>query len=132
MKGDPPLIRQWTLLQRLSARRLGLTVRELAAEAEVGEKTIRRDLDRLRSVGFPLQDQAGDNGLKRWRLETLPREAQPGYTIETFPKAVREQFLENYRKQYPEQRATADAIRPKNQEEYLPPRGYDDHRDHRT
>jgi hypothetical protein len=59
-----------------------------------------------------------------------PRESEPGYTIDTFSKPVREQFLENYRKQYPEQRATADAIRPKDQEEYLPPRGYDDHRDH--
>jgi predicted dehydrogenase len=63
-------------------------------------------------------------------LAKTPRETEPGYTIDTFPKDVRERFLEDYRKQYPAQRPTADAIRPKAQEEYLPPRGYDDHREH--
>ena len=41
-----------------------------------------------------------------------PRESEPGYTIDTFPKAVQEQFLKEYREKYPAQRATADAIRP--------------------
>jgi predicted dehydrogenase len=59
-----------------------------------------------------------------------PAETEPGYMIDTFPKAVQEKFLEEYRKKYPQQRPTADAIRPKDQDEYLPPRGYNDHLDH--
>jgi predicted dehydrogenase len=59
-----------------------------------------------------------------------PREAAPGYTIDTFPKNVQEEFLKQYREKYPSQRATADAMRPKLNEEYLPPRGYNDHLDH--
>ena len=59
-----------------------------------------------------------------------PRESEPGYTIDTFPKAVQEQFLKEYREKYPAQRATADAIRPQAEETYNPPRGYSDHREH--
>jgi predicted dehydrogenase len=59
-----------------------------------------------------------------------PRQSEPGYTINTFPKAVQEKFLAEYRKKYPAQRATADAMRPKGEEEYLPPPGYNDHLDH--
>jgi predicted dehydrogenase len=59
-----------------------------------------------------------------------PRESEPGYTVDTFPKAMQEQFLEKYYKQYPKQSANADSIRPKNEDKYMPPRGYSDHRDH--
>ncbi|MEJ7606480.1 MAG: Gfo/Idh/MocA family oxidoreductase [Bryobacteraceae bacterium] len=59
-----------------------------------------------------------------------PREAEPGYTIDTFPKDVQQDFLKKYREQYPQQRASADAIRPQGDERYLPPRGYSDHLDH--
>jgi predicted dehydrogenase len=59
-----------------------------------------------------------------------PRESEPGYTIETFPKAVQEQFLEQYREKYPPSRPTADAMRPQGEDTYLPPRGYSDHLDH--
>lgn len=59
-----------------------------------------------------------------------PREAEPGYTIDTFPKDVREQFLKEYRDKYPTQKASADAIRPQAEERYDAPRGYNDHREH--
>ena len=59
-----------------------------------------------------------------------PREAEPGYTVDTFPKAIQEEFLKRYHEQYPITRATADAIRPQAEDRYLPPRGYSDHRDH--
>jgi hypothetical protein len=59
-----------------------------------------------------------------------PRETEPGYTISTFPKAVQEQFLKEYREKYPPQTPTADAIRPQAEDKYLPPRGYSDHLDH--
>ncbi|TWU03709.1 DeoR family transcriptional regulator [Neorhodopirellula pilleata] len=42
------------LLRRLAASRLGLNVEELASGFEVSSKTIRRDLERFRSAGFPL------------------------------------------------------------------------------
>jgi predicted dehydrogenase len=59
-----------------------------------------------------------------------PRESEPGYEINTFSKKVQEQFLEKYLKQYPKTAANADSIRPKNEDKYMPPRGYSDHRDH--
>jgi len=59
-----------------------------------------------------------------------PRESEPGYTIDTFPKPVREEFLRRHREKYPQVKATADAIRPLTEERYNPPRGYSDHLDH--
>lgn len=63
-------------------------------------------------------------------VSKTPREAEPGYTIETFPKAVQDQFLKEYNDKYPKQRASADAIRPQSEDKYLPPPGYSDHLDH--
>ena len=63
-------------------------------------------------------------------LTRQPREAEPGYTIDTFAKSTQEEFLKNYRKQYPQQRPSADAMRPQGEERFLPPRGYSDHLDH--
>jgi len=63
-------------------------------------------------------------------LSNAPPEAEPGYTIGTFPKAVQEQFLKQYREKYPEIRPSADAVRPDKQLRYQPPEGYDAHREH--
>src|SRR5437773_6781075 len=41
-----------------------------------------------------------------------PRESEPGFTIDTFPKSVQEDFLKKYYTQYPRTNPTADAIRP--------------------
>jgi predicted dehydrogenase len=59
-----------------------------------------------------------------------PRETEPGYTIETFPKAVQDEFLKEYREKYPVIRATADSIRPTGEEKFVPPEDYSDHSDH--
>jgi predicted dehydrogenase len=59
-----------------------------------------------------------------------PRETEPGYTIETFPKAVQEAFLKDYHRQYPPQTPNADRMRPQQEDKYLPPHGYSDHLDH--
>lgn len=64
------LTRQWTLLKLLSARRYGVTVEEMAREMQVSDKTIRRDLDLFRRVGFPIEDESGDHGKKTWKLST--------------------------------------------------------------
>ena len=59
-----------------------------------------------------------------------PRESEPGYTIDTFPKSTQEEFLKKYREQYPRANQSADAIRPNVEDRYLPPQGYSDHRQH--
>ncbi len=63
-------------------------------------------------------------------LAKQPRETEPGYTIDTFPEAVQREFLKQYEQKYPKQRPNADAMRPNEEEHYLPPRGYSDHLEH--
>ncbi|MEX2118174.1 MAG: WYL domain-containing protein [Pirellulales bacterium] len=68
MTSAAPLFRQWLLLRTLSARHGGVAVRELAAELEVNDKTVRRDLELFRNLGFPLEETVADHGRKLWRL----------------------------------------------------------------
>jgi predicted dehydrogenase len=63
-------------------------------------------------------------------VSKTPRETEPGYTIETFPKALQEEFLADYHKKYPPQRPNADSMRPQQEEKFLPPPHYSDHLDH--
>jgi len=63
-------------------------------------------------------------------VSKTPRESEPGYTIDTFPKPTQEQFLKKYYEEHPRTTPTADAIRPQVEDRYLPPQGYSDHRDH--
>jgi predicted DNA-binding transcriptional regulator YafY len=67
MNEDVPVVRHWRLLRILTARRFGMAVRGLAQELEVDEKTIRRDLERLRGLGFPLTCTRGARAKKLWR-----------------------------------------------------------------
>ncbi len=59
-----------------------------------------------------------------------PNESEPGHTADTFSKAIEDQILREYRQKYPQQRPTADAMRPLADDRYLPPRGYSDWLDH--
>jgi hypothetical protein len=68
-----------------------------------------------------------DNGVT---VSKQPREAEPGYTVDTFTDAMQKRFLEEYRKQYPTLPMNADSIRPQGEEKYLPPHGYSDHLNH--
>jgi predicted dehydrogenase len=61
------------------------------------------------------------------RLEKAPPEREPGYGVGTFPKAVQEEFIRQYRAKYPAQEKPAAQIEP---EIFTPPKGYDAHRDH--
>ena len=63
-----PLIRQWKLLELLSSKPSGFTVRELTEAAGTSEKTIRRDLILLRKVGFDLAESVGPHGRKSWHV----------------------------------------------------------------
>ncbi len=61
-----------------------------------------------------------------------PQEREPGFTIDTFPKAGQETFLKQYRAKYPPQDPKADSMRANGEERYLPPPRYNDHLDHHT
>ena len=85
MPDESPLVRQWILLRMLSARRYGATVREMAEETGVSEKTIRRDLQTFQRVGFPLVESVRDHGRKQWHIEHSS--GQPPLTF-TFDEAI--------------------------------------------
>ncbi|WLD12860.1 HTH domain-containing protein [Planctellipticum variicoloris] len=68
MSDSAQLIRQWTLLRLLFARRHGATLKELAADAGVSQKTILRDLKLLRRLAFPIEETVGEHGRKHWRM----------------------------------------------------------------
>jgi predicted dehydrogenase len=63
-------------------------------------------------------------------VSKTPRETEPGYTVDTFPKALQEEYLADYHKKYPPQRPNADSMRPQQEEKFLPPPHYSDHLDH--
>jgi predicted dehydrogenase len=63
-------------------------------------------------------------------LSRTPREAAPGYAINTFSDAMQKEFMKEYEAKFPPQRANADAMRPQDEEKFLPPPGYNDHLDH--
>ncbi len=80
-----PLVRQWILLRSLCARRYGTTVKELAGELGVGEKTIRRDIKAFQTAGFPIIETVGQFGRKSYRID--PEKSQPGMSF-AFDEAV--------------------------------------------
>ena len=63
-------------------------------------------------------------------LSKHPREAEPGYTIDTFTFDEQKKFLAEYREKYPKRPAQADSMRPEAEERFTPPAGYNDHVDH--
>lgn len=84
--------------------------------------------------GFGLRF-VGSEGVMTVGYNTLtvtrhPREAEPGYTIGTFPQAVQDRFLKEYRAKYPEMRPSADAMRPDREDVFTPPRDHSPHMDH--
>ena len=95
MPDETSMLRQWKLIRMLSARRYGLTIREMAREMNVGDRTIRRDLNLFRSVGFRLEETTGDRGCKTWQI--AGEQGNPPLTF-TFEEAAAlymgRQFLE--------------------------------------
>ena len=57
-------------------------------------------------------------------VTSTPRESRPGYDLESFPSGVKEQFLIDYKAKYPEQKPTADSMRPATSFSYKLPPGY--------
>jgi predicted dehydrogenase len=65
-------------------------------------------------------------GMSSLTVSKTPRETEPGYTIDTFPKAVREQYMKDYRAKYPE----SHAIQPESETRFNAPAGFNAHLDH--
>ncbi|MEO8663376.1 MAG: Gfo/Idh/MocA family oxidoreductase [Bryobacteraceae bacterium] len=63
-------------------------------------------------------------------LSKVPREKEPGFTVETFSKGVRDQYLKAYYEKYPQRAQTLGTMEATADEKFLPPRDYSDHRDH--
>jgi predicted dehydrogenase len=63
-------------------------------------------------------------------VSRVPREKEPGYTIDTFSKPIREQFLKEYRAKYPPEAVTAAGLGAQREEKYSSPAGYDAHQAH--
>jgi len=59
-------------------------------------------------------------------LSRKPRPKEPGYSIDTFPLALQQQILEEYRTKYPPQNGVSST----SDEVYSPPSGYSDQYDH--
>jgi len=79
MSEETPLVRQWILLRMLSALHHGATVKELASEMGVSQKTIRRDLECFQQAGFPLCESVEDHGRKKWHVQS--DRSQPGLSF---------------------------------------------------
>ena len=69
MADQLPLVRQWILLRMLCSRHYGVTIKDMVHELNVGEKTIRRDLETFRAAGFPLTEVVGEFGRKNWHID---------------------------------------------------------------
>ena len=92
MSESPQLVRQWKLLRLFEASRTGYTVQELVREAEMSDKTIRRDIKVLQTV-FPIDEIVGERGLKRFRMKPLAE--QVGFTVtDLLSIHMSRQFLE--------------------------------------
>jgi predicted dehydrogenase len=59
-------------------------------------------------------------------LARRPRPKEPGYTIETFPEAMQQRILREYRAKYPDRQE----LRPGSEEVFAAPSGYNDGYDH--
>jgi proteasome accessory factor B len=66
------VIRQWQMLRAIESSRVGVTIHELAGEAGVSTRTIRRDLQALQEAGFAIFDEGEEHDTKRWKLNAQP------------------------------------------------------------
>jgi predicted DNA-binding transcriptional regulator YafY len=78
MARNRQLVRQLTILRSLDCR-IGRTLRELAEDARVTTRTIRRDLEALQEAGIPLVDETVESDVgdlqRRWRALDWRKEA---------------------------------------------------------
>src|SRR5215469_9456306 len=81
------------------------------------------------SEGFTFVGSEGtmEIGWDGLTVTRVPREADPGYTIESFPKAMQEQIMAEHRKTYPPY-SGQDSLG--GSEKFVAPKGYSDSYDH--
>lgn len=70
--GGPAGARRHAILRELLATTTWVTTRRLAARAGVTQRTIHRDIAKLRSAGVPIEGEAG----RGMRLEALGADAE--------------------------------------------------------
>ncbi len=76
------VIRQWKILRAVESARAGITIHQLARDADVTTRTIRRDLQALQEAGFAIFDEGEENETKKWKLDTQPfRSVQEGLSV---------------------------------------------------
>ena len=68
-------------------------------------------------------------GMSSLTLVKQPRDAAPGYRIDTFAKATQERFLREYRERYPPPPAGQPKPAP-TEERFVPPQGHNAHLEH--
>lgn len=76
------LSRQWQLLTILGSAANGVTLRSLADQTHVCDRTIRRDLAFMQTVGIPLVETKGDFGRKYWSLQDADKLLKLCFTLE--------------------------------------------------
>jgi len=62
------ILRQWNLLRMLQSRGEGVPLSQLAADADVSERTIQRDFEILQELGFPIEYDDDEYGKRFWRM----------------------------------------------------------------
>jgi predicted DNA-binding transcriptional regulator YafY len=82
MPRNAETMRQWRILTAIDASRYGKALDELAREFEVSSRTIRRDVEALSDVGFPLYEDE-EVKPKRYRLDARPLKtlSQASFTL---------------------------------------------------
>ena len=68
------VVRHWKMLLRINTDRSGVSVKQLAQEFGVTQRTVWRDLAALQEVGFPLVDEKRDR-TTFWTLMNMPLKA---------------------------------------------------------
>jgi predicted dehydrogenase len=81
------------------------------------------------SEGFTFTGSEGtlEIGWTGLTVTRVPRETAPGYTIESFPRAMQEKIMEEYKEKYPPHSGQTSLG---GDEKYVTPKGYSDSYDH--
>ena len=74
---NPPTVRQWKLIDLLKKSKNGITLADIAGQLGMDDRTIRRDLSRVKKLGLPIKTRNEAHGLKLWRIEDIPHTSSP-------------------------------------------------------
>lgn len=82
MGAGDQLSRHWRLITIIASTPEGATLRALAEQTHVCDRTIRRDLVFMQGVGIPLSESKGEYGRKYWSLPTATSLLNLSFTLE--------------------------------------------------